>query len=404
MDLVTIIIIYILLFLSYYLSKSIIHPATITCAVWSCILTVYSHFDHGFYILSDKFYIAIMLWIFPFVIVSIFMGNMKFKISNYISFKPNVKLYGWLFRVALVCMLIVIYTKYRMGENISSENFIAGLRSVTSEAMENYAYVMPLYLYPVVTISTYSFLLFFMIEIADAKNCYTKKIAFLLILLLFYIVNSEKLGIIQFLIGLFVILYCKNKITILRIICIIVSMLIISFFIQLSRNDMNLDLIYLTEFLTKYFLAPLPAFDQILNSKDNYIVSFNGEYTFYYIVLKLQQIGFLIKGNPDPLNYNNWTYVPDPINVHTVMYSYFVDFGYLGIICFSLIWGVFWGILYSLKETKMEIFILIYSSLFYILIFQFFADFMFVFPSKMFYIISFSLLAFICFKNKSINI
>ena len=40
---------------------------------------------------------------------------------------------------------------------------------------------------------------------------------------------------------------------------------------------------------------------------------------------------------------HNWTYTPLPVNVYTIMFSYYVDWGYWGIIIFSILLGAFWG-------------------------------------------------------------
>lgn len=50
-----------------------------------------------------------------------------------------------------------------------------------------------------------------------------------------------------------------------------------------------------------------------------------------------------MEGNPDPFNLHNWTYTPLPVNVYTIMFSYYVDWGYWGIIIFSILLGAFWG-------------------------------------------------------------
>lgn len=42
-----------------------------------------------------------------------------------------------------------------------------------------------------------------------------------------------------------------------------------------------------------------------------------------------------------------WVNVPVLTNVYTVMFPYYVDFGYWGIFIFSLILGSGWGVLYN---------------------------------------------------------
>lgn len=95
------------------------------------------------------------------------------------------------------------------------------------------------------------------------------------------------------------------------------------------------------KFISVYFLAPLPAFDNVLNTHIDYISDFHGEYTLRFIIPFLQTLGFSVEGNPDPFNLHNWTYTPLPVNVYTIMFSYYVDWGYWGIIVFSILLGTF---------------------------------------------------------------
>lgn len=44
--------------------------------------------------------------------------------------------------------------------------------------------------------------------------------------------------------------------------------------------------------------------------------------------------------------------MPVPTNVYTVMFPYYVDFGYYGLVIFSLILGFGWGMLYNGVKRK----------------------------------------------------
>lgn len=66
----------------YSIVKSIWHPAILCMSSWIFILVLYLFTNHPLYPLSNKFYISFSLWIFPFTIVSLLIGNMHFKIPS----------------------------------------------------------------------------------------------------------------------------------------------------------------------------------------------------------------------------------------------------------------------------------------------------------------------------------
>ena len=157
-----------------------------------------------------------------------------------------------------------------------------------------------------------------------------------------------------------------------------------------------------SQFITAYLLAPLPAFDNVLADNTQLVHSFNGEYTFRFLVPLFQYFDPSIVGNPDPFNLYNWTKTPVNVNVYTIMFSYYVDFGFFGIFLFSGIFGVFWGLLYQFMKAGYGVCKLIYAAFFYMLIFQFFSDSFFQFFFVTLSIILFCCLLFIRIKIKHI--
>ena len=67
MNIITIVLLFSMLIVSYKLTRNIIHPAVITNAVWAIILTIYNFVDHGLFELSDKFFFVLLIWTFTFL-------------------------------------------------------------------------------------------------------------------------------------------------------------------------------------------------------------------------------------------------------------------------------------------------------------------------------------------------
>jgi oligosaccharide repeat unit polymerase len=181
----------------------------------------------------------------------------------------------------------------------------------------------------------------------------------------------------QILLSFFCILIIYRKLTVKKtalFFAVFFILMMLSHLLRRSVGGFNF-----INFITAYLLAPLPAFDGVLSGNTQFIHSFNGEYTFRFLVPFLQLIDADIVGNPDPFNLYNWTKTPININVYTIMFSYYVDFGLFGIFLFAAILGTFWGILYQYMRFGYSVGILVYVAFFYMLVFQFFSDSFFQF-------------------------
>lgn len=127
----------------------------------------------------------------------------------------------------------------------------------------------------------------------------------------------------------------------------------------------------LLDFLYIYILSPLPAFDSyILNSNSTNLfstVSF-GEHTFANLLGDSSV-------NPDYFENENFVFVPLPTNVFTVMSSYFIDWRWRGIALGGFFFGLFFSYIYKRAKVN-DIYKLLYASVAYIIVLQFFFDFL----------------------------
>jgi oligosaccharide repeat unit polymerase len=388
--------IFFIFFISFALTKDILHPATTTSFVWGGVLFIYNTVNHGFYELSDKFYYAIFIWVFVFCFSSLLISRIKrsFHFPSFLKGDYNSALMKKLIPLLTICLIIAIYGLYIKGQYYNSENVFRGIRtaSILNLAGEESEMEIPFYIQLATGLSsTLSLLIlypFFVSKQKIEKSVYILSI----LIIIFFIFRSNKHVIAQSLISIFVILYYRNKLSKTKILLFVCIFLLLMMFVHLiRRNSDTTEDFDFVKFISIYLLAPLPAFDSILNTNVNYISSFHGEYTFNFLVHHLQSLGFNVTGNSDPYNLYNWTYVPLRVNVYTVMFSYYVDFGFEGLAFFSLFLGCFWGILFQYMKKGYEICLLLYALFFYMLIFQFFTDFFFQYFTITFVTISFLL-------------
>lgn len=403
MNIITIVLLISMLIVSYKLTRDFIHPAVITNMVWTIILIIYNFTNHGLFGLSDKFYFVLLLWTFTFTISSIVFNYVKVPFPSGLKGSPNTNLVKWLIPITIICLCLSIISLIQKGLYYNSENLFGGIRAASISDLngEELLFNIPFYISIANTVSNFAFLLLLLLLFIDKtyKINDFKIITLLVLIVVFYILRSNKTVMAQILLSFFCILCIYRKLTLKK-----TALFFMVFFILmmlshlLRRSSGGFDF---NNFMTAYLLAPLPAFDSILSGNTQFIHSFNGEYTFRFLVPFLQFMDPNIAGNPDPFNLYNWTKTPININVYTIMFSYYVDFGIFGIFLFAAILGTFWGILHQYMKFGYGVGILIYVAFFYMLIFQFFSDSFFQFFFVTLTIILLVIALFIKIKIKS---
>ncbi|MDD2621662.1 MAG: O-antigen polymerase [Bacteroidales bacterium] len=381
MNIITIVLLFSMLIVSYKLTRNIIHPAVITNAVWAIILTIYNFVDHGLFELSDKFYFVLLIWTFTFSFFTLLFNFVKVPFPSRLKGPSNKNLVKWLIPITIVCLCLSIISLIQKGLFYNPENLFAGIRaaSVSDLNGEELLIHIPFYISIANTVSNFAFLLLLLLLFVDKTYKITdfKIITLFFLIIIYYILRSNKTVMAQILLSFFCILIIYRKLTVKKtalFFAVFFILMMLSHLLRRSVGGFNF-----INFITAYLLAPLPAFDGVLSGNTQFIHSFNGEYTFRFLVPFLQLIDADIVGNPDPFNLYNWTKTPININVYTIMFSYYVDFGLFGIFLFAAILGTFWGILYQYMRFGYSVGILVYVAFFYMLVFQFFSDSFFQF-------------------------
>lgn len=393
MSFVVIIILLLLACATYGIFKTISHPAFITSFLWFCILLIYQTVDHGLYALSDKLYGVLLLWNIGFCFSSLAICYVRFPIFvnwRYERYNSAMKV---LLPIFIISLLIAIYGLYIKGNYYNSDNIFRGIRESSVLAMEGEDdFQYPMYVtFAMAVVGQSVAVLISLLYVGKKKNLFV--IIYACLVLLFFVMRSNKYAMAQLLLAFLAISSYNNTLYKRKFFVYLVCFLGLMLTVHLLRAGDGYEFDFV-KFISVYFLAPLPAFDNVLNTHIDYISDFHGEYTLRFIIPFLQTLGFSVEGNPDPFNLHNWTYTPLPVNVYTIMFSYYVDWGYWGIIVFSILLGTFWGGIWKGMEKGYKVALVIYSSFFYMLVFQFFADFFFQYFWVTFQTILFALFLF----------
>lgn len=383
----TLFILFCLFVFSYYRSRSILHPATTTSLLWLLILTVYNFSNVVLFDLSCLFYKSLLLWCVPFCIVSLILGNVNFYCSPYLkNVYSNVKILDRIVIYVYLILFLSLILLIQQGLSVDSENIVSGYRNYDMTNLNEKKSIYESILHYGMNIS----LIFVLARMFYSDNIVGKswKIAFLL-LIVFFVIKAQKSNFI--LIFLFLLcFYLKKgyKRKIFYIFLFTISLLVFVSILRAGVHDIDFG-----NFIQIYTMSSLPAFDTVLLGETVVCPNYPGEFTFNMITR-------LFYGNRNDLfSLERWVSVPLPTNVYTVMFNYYVDFGYLGIFIFSVLMGTFWRYLYSFFRRNISCFVFVYSILYYILVNQFYSDSFSLFTSRWIQYILLSIFLFLRFKK-----
>ena len=209
----------------------------------------------------------------------------------------------------------------------------------------------------------------------------------------------SKMDIMQLFVGCVLILWIKRKLNVRHIVILSCLIFALITFIHLFRaKDSNKGSVIdgISQMLAIYFLSPIKAFDLIVNQN----IHFEKYQTFILLDRILVKI-FSIKTNISCDTFDGWVYVPFPTNVYTCLWRFYSDFGILGVIFFGYLLGFSWTLLFE-KRNK-PVFQLIYFTLSYILVFQFFSDIIFGFTSQIIQVVILTILLFHLKNNRGLR-
>lgn len=365
---IVIFILVVILFLTRITDKVVINPIKITAGIWLFLLLAYNLTNHGLYPLSDKFYASVVLWVVPMFCVYIILYFLFSAKKSYLKFYPSKFIYSQKF-ICFFIFISLVYVVFKVNEVRShgSDYFFHALREIAGDKANGEMEVSILER-SLSRILQFSYLLWLTYLCRGTRFKY--QYIFYGLVFIQFLLGANKFYFVRFFVGYFAILIAKNKISPRKFFIYSVSFVLLMSTLNYFRLE-NSDSFDLLNDLQIYFLSPLPAFDTyILHSSSAALFTTEGFGEHVFASLRGEALM-----NPDYFENDNLVFVPLPTNVFTVLSAYYIDFGNLGIICASIFFGTFFSFLYF-EAKHNEAFLVLYAALLYILVVQFFFDFL----------------------------
>lgn len=368
MSTATLILFFIISIISFLISRSIFHPSVIVSSIWGLLLVLYRILDHPLWILSDKFYIAIMAWVCPFCIISLCITNINGTDKKSFLKKSHLKSFNILFYTKLLphivtlsgicCILLLVYCGGNLGN----------LRLLLVDGN------FPIYIKMIFYLSTF-LIVYFFFGLLNSKEIKNKDLILLFVsLLAISLLRSNKTSFLSLFVSSAYILYKKKSLKLRYILYLIIMLALMLIVVSLSRDDYNFENSSAIEnFIYIYLLSPLTAFDLIINNNLNLGEGTPGESIFIFIYRILNVFGC----NLSFTDLGTWVNVPLPTNVYTAMRAFYLEGGIGGIMMGSSILAIIWGVMYRWQKKSSQIAIVFYACMLSSLFFQSFGDYFF---------------------------
>lgn len=342
------------------------HPLMITFVIWTIVIALYHIVPSGLYPLTNNIYIVIFLYLFFFLMGSLFyylVKGRKLKRSYYITIEEvNITSGLFYFVLFLSIYLLTRYLKLFLSGTTLYKEIVQGRLGLDLKILFYFDKLALTYFFYTISL----------------KKITKKEKLFVLVFFLMTFLKFSKMDIMQLFVGTILALWMKKVIKLRHILLLSGIMFSIIVYIHLYRTKDNNEgslIDGISRMLSIYFLSPLKAFDLLVSNE----ITFEKYKTFIFLERILERI-FKISLNNSTVSLNDWVYVPFPTNVYTCLWRFYSDFKILGVIFFGYFLGFFWT--YIFENTYKPIFQLIYISLFYILVFQFFSDILFGYTSQ----------------------
>jgi len=344
-------------------------PWMITIAVWGGMMFLLLFRDPELLNApKDQFYICLVLWLFFFCATSFLVYNLldNNKTSKDSDFEfSRLNLYAYYFLLFLSLVMTPLYVKkiYDVVLMFGTEDFMTNVRNFAVYGDLNVgvlSYSVPINV-ALMLVSLWRYPKIKMWQLVWAcMACIMNALAIM-----------EKGEIFTVFFCVIFVLYERRHIKVRSI--AIVSVVVVLFFFAFNLLRAGEDSEYQQEetiwgFFSMYVLSPPVAFGELSQDVVHQFAARTVP-TAYYLLNKYVADIYIVYDRLQP-----FVFVPISTNVYTIFQPFFQDFGYAGVACGGLVYGLMGGILYR-KACNGNFFSkCIYTYFAYVLVLQFFQE------------------------------
>lgn len=346
-----------LLVLSFINSKrNIMSPGVITSGIWVFCLGLFAILPHNLPPLSIQFLGALSIWVTILCLSSLSIQSTSTKVNNIEPSKLVRDIFFWISILSFPAFLLFVRDAIQYGDsgNWSMDLRLAALGQ-TKSSKEIYSGI-----HIIIWQVSYLIELFYY-----SKKNRNRVFVLGLIILSFAFLTMSKAAFLEFFIKTIGILYFRKKVNLKHILIGLGTLFFLFSILQAIRYSTNVESVNKEDFVVLYLLSSMSAFDTLVPASALHW----GENVFRFYYSAAYKIGIV---NFEPVD-TLLPFINKPIttNTYTCMYPFFKDFGYTGIVIFSLILGSLYGFIFNKAQKGSGFFIILYATFLPLILMQY---------------------------------
>lgn len=366
----------------FYTYREVFSPWSVTLLVWIAVMSAYAFTDHGLYPATSQFTEAISIWVPGFCLSSYAAFHLTPAYKG-VRWKQNPDVIRLLFIFTAVIAPFAFYKALSFA--LSSGSPADLMFNLRDQAINDKGFSLGFLGYFVHV--AYVLLLVNL----DRRSIDRKGLCLATILcLIFFFTTLSKQVFFMIAVSLLYLLYVYKRITLKPFLYFGAAFLFLGILFTAVRsvNSGSEETFTFMDLLVMYIVSPVSAF--CYDSPESAAIW--GENTFRGLYNIGNALGLTFKQPADLIQ--SFIYIPLPTNVYTMMSPYFKDFGYDGLLVFSVLEGAITGCIYKYAESGHNVVRLLYTYLLTMLILQYFDETFFMGMSRFLQIIVLVLLCY----------
>ena len=363
-----IVLLFVLSSLGYLKARRLMSPLFISPFIWGLLILCYKAIPHDLYPLNNQFLIAVIIWNVGFFLSALIFDSTDLKLFYLGVNDVHISIRDLFFYLTVLLTPVVCFLLYREAINGSSPFFFLNLRSINT-GVEDTTFSLGIlsYIFNIALICLF-------IEICENKERFFNfRIVLLLISnILLSVMTVGRTSFLYLFVGIVICLYFKGLLKARHFLIFFVFLILLFGGLTMMRSfDASVSLGDLVaETLKVYVFSGMPAFDTLTVAHDGYF----GANSFRFVYAVMNSLGADV---PVSKTIYEYTEVPNLTNVYTVMYPFFVDFGYQGVFFGGFIYGLIYQFFFSLSLGCNKIAVIFFAFLFTSMLLQFFGEYLF---------------------------
>ncbi len=350
--------------LGYGIDKKLLNPLFIVPFIWGLLLVLFGILPHELNSLNGQFIYGILIWVLFFYLGGIFLINVEIPKGKTIY---NKKIFNLYYYLVLIFAPLAIISLILEALKVGPEYFFLRLRIINTGLDEDDTFTLGklAYVFNFTNVVCLLYTLYY--EKVSKKKYYIV----LLFAFLLGLITLARTSLVILVISIFAILYIKGKLKSKHYIYFMLVFFGFIFLVTGLRNVHESEGGNFANTFAIYLFSSMPAFETI---KYTPIKEHFGENTFRFFYALFNGFGAHYELKKTILDYVS---VPQPTNIYSVLYPFYMDFGYWGIGIFGFIYGLIYFILYKGYKTRNDLMLFLFAVIVPYVFIQFSGEFIF---------------------------